>query len=105
MLTLDPISLFPCLLALAANKRTWRLVNLYKQTEPLECSLSSVAGQGCFLVQGCRPVECDLSLWEEPRASFASGVGRYGAAPSTDTCCLSLFAETSWVLTAPPGRA
>lgn len=50
-------------------------------------------------------MECDLSLWEEPRASFASGVGRYGAAPSTDTCCLNLFAETSWVLAAPPGRA
>lgn len=89
-----PLSL-PLSSHLAANKRTWMLVNLYKQTKPLECSTSNVAGQGRFLVPGCRAMECDLSLWEEPRASFARGVGRYRAAPSTDTCCLSVFVETS----------
>lgn len=63
-----------------------------------------VSGQGCFLVLGCRAMECDLSLWKEPGASFASRVGRDRAALGVDTCCSSLFKETSWVLTAP-GRA
>ena len=59
------------------------------------------SGQGCFPVLGCRAVECDLSLWKEPRASFARTAGRDRAAPGADTCDSSLFVETSWVLTAP----
>ena len=59
------------------------------------------SGQGSFPVLGCRAVECDLSLWKEPRASFERTAGRDRADPGADTCDSSLFVETSWVLTAP----
>lgn len=55
MLTLGPISLFPCLLALATNKRTWRLVNLYKQTEPLNVHFPVWLGRAVSLCRAAGP--------------------------------------------------
>jgi hypothetical protein len=60
-----------------------------------------VSGQGCCFVLGCQVMECDLSLWKEPRVRLTSTVGRYQAALGADTCCSGLFLETSWVLTVP----
>lgn len=80
MLPLDPMSLLPRLRASATNKRTWRLLNLFVNKQ-------STFNVHFSLVLDCWAMECDLSLWKEPRASFASGVGRYPAAPGADTSC------------------
>lgn len=54
-----------------------------------------VSGQDYCPVLGCQATECDLSLWKEPRESFASRLGRNRAAPGTDTCYPRLFVENS----------
>lgn len=75
---------------------TWRLITFYKQTEPFNVHISNVSGQGRSLALGCRAVECDLSLWKEPRASFARRVGRYRAAPVQTPLAQTYLGRPPW---------
>lgn len=91
------------LLALATNKRTWRHITFYKQTEPLPCSLFQ-----CMSLGRAVPLCGAARLWnvtslcrKSPERALPAELAGIPNSPGADTSPPKLFVETSWVLTAP----